>query len=591
MYFFTGTRIYYEHAAVIIGHFRNFGHLWLWRRSGRTDKARYRSTYFSLNPDTRSYELAVGDPIPTITATATDDVDGDISNRIIVSGDSVDNSSIGTYIRHYDVSDSAGNAAERVSVTFTVISPVNYTFSFGGNVVTDGMVELVEASIVEIALVEREGDYYPLPVLTQVAGEKLNYASGAYFGYGGKPFKVRDGNKTFNIFETTVYAQLPHVDGDAIATLEVEFEDAEGNVVFTDYIDIHIIDQGVPVPESGLYATSFSTLQTGITIAFNTIEEENLFGSPTYTQVYGVSLDENDRATSFIYGLNEGINDTIADPALDGTLPQNLTIKDGITIDNARNLAIIPRTKVDYKDAIGEVDTAEVISVPGGTCNYFNSTFMTDEGTVDGEGALIQEARGFCDLVVHEETIDRAARSDTVVYRYDDIEHSVDVIQVDTDGTVTTINSLLLDSASKDGFTMVLFNESGIVFQSISDPELHFIYTFPSTWQRWPYQLNQPYFEAPFEFRTTSVTDILVKQNPFGDVLLIAHGDESFVTVLRNIRSASRFEERLTFPERISRIDYGESYADWQTLNFIIFSGIDADFVYTRRDELNDEYD
>jgi hypothetical protein len=52
-------------------------------------------------------------------ASATDNVDGDLTTQIVVSGE-VDTSSPGTYTLKYDVSDAAGNAAESVSRTVVV---------------------------------------------------------------------------------------------------------------------------------------------------------------------------------------------------------------------------------------------------------------------------------------------------------------------------------------------------------------------------------------------------------------------------------------------------------------------------------------
>ena len=53
-------------------------------------------------------------------ASATDNVDGDVTSKIVVSG-VVDTSSAGTYTLKYDVSDAAGNAAESVSRTVVVV--------------------------------------------------------------------------------------------------------------------------------------------------------------------------------------------------------------------------------------------------------------------------------------------------------------------------------------------------------------------------------------------------------------------------------------------------------------------------------------
>ncbi|WP_200799155.1 immunoglobulin-like domain-containing protein [Tenacibaculum agarivorans] len=56
-------------------------------------------------------------------ATATDNIDGDISGSIVVGGDTVDVNTIGTYTITYNVSDAAGNAASEITRTVEVIAP------------------------------------------------------------------------------------------------------------------------------------------------------------------------------------------------------------------------------------------------------------------------------------------------------------------------------------------------------------------------------------------------------------------------------------------------------------------------------------
>ncbi len=68
-------------------------------------------------------ELQVGATYTEPGATATDDVDGDLTAAIVVAGDAVDTSVDGTYVVTYNVTDAAGNAATEVSRTVTV-SPV-----------------------------------------------------------------------------------------------------------------------------------------------------------------------------------------------------------------------------------------------------------------------------------------------------------------------------------------------------------------------------------------------------------------------------------------------------------------------------------
>ncbi|GGD16344.1 hypothetical protein GCM10011368_17910 [Hyunsoonleella pacifica] len=67
-------------------------------------------------------DLNVGDIYTEAGATATDDLDGDITANIVIAGDVVDTSIAGTYVVTYNVSDAAGNAATLVSRTVNVNS-------------------------------------------------------------------------------------------------------------------------------------------------------------------------------------------------------------------------------------------------------------------------------------------------------------------------------------------------------------------------------------------------------------------------------------------------------------------------------------
>jgi len=64
--------------------------------------------------------ISVGASYTAPTVTAIDDTDGDLTNAIVVSGDTVDANTIGSYTALYDVSDAAGNAAVQVSHTVVV---------------------------------------------------------------------------------------------------------------------------------------------------------------------------------------------------------------------------------------------------------------------------------------------------------------------------------------------------------------------------------------------------------------------------------------------------------------------------------------
>ncbi|WP_019388073.1 immunoglobulin-like domain-containing protein, partial [Algibacter luteus] len=66
-------------------------------------------------------DLNVGANYTEQGATATDDLDGDITSSIVIAGDVVDTNTAGTYLVTYDVSDAAGNPATQVVRTVNVI--------------------------------------------------------------------------------------------------------------------------------------------------------------------------------------------------------------------------------------------------------------------------------------------------------------------------------------------------------------------------------------------------------------------------------------------------------------------------------------
>ena len=68
--------------------------------------------------------LTVGDTFTDPGAIATDNIDGDITSSVLISG-SVDTSSAGTYTISYNVSDAAGNAATVVRRTVIVSAAVS----------------------------------------------------------------------------------------------------------------------------------------------------------------------------------------------------------------------------------------------------------------------------------------------------------------------------------------------------------------------------------------------------------------------------------------------------------------------------------
>jgi len=105
--------------------------------AGNAAEEATRTVIISANPDTvkpvitlkgdATVKLAIGDNYTDAGATAADDRDGDITNRIVTtisnnmnSGTTFSTAEAGTYTFHYNVSDAAGNAAAEVTRTVIV---------------------------------------------------------------------------------------------------------------------------------------------------------------------------------------------------------------------------------------------------------------------------------------------------------------------------------------------------------------------------------------------------------------------------------------------------------------------------------------
>ena len=69
------------------------------------------------NPQTIHFGMAYTE----LNATATDAVDGELTGNIVIDANNVDTSTVGTYTVTYDVTDTAGNAAEQKTRTVRVI--------------------------------------------------------------------------------------------------------------------------------------------------------------------------------------------------------------------------------------------------------------------------------------------------------------------------------------------------------------------------------------------------------------------------------------------------------------------------------------
>jgi len=152
--------------------------------------------------------LPVGEIYSDAGANASDNVDGDITSAIVISGDTVNTDILGNYIIRYDVNDSAGNGASQqtrvVTVTnnkpvavgnvYTIDEDTNLTRPLQGSDVDSGAVltySIVDApSNGSVGITGQDFTYIPEP---------------DYFGTDSFTFEVRDEfNATSNVVSINI---------------------------------------------------------------------------------------------------------------------------------------------------------------------------------------------------------------------------------------------------------------------------------------------------------------------------------------------------------------------------------------------------
>ncbi|RDJ31932.1 MAG: DUF5011 domain-containing protein [Crenarchaeota archaeon] len=74
-------------------------------------------------------------------ATVTDDVDGDITTSLIIGGDVVDESTLGTYVITYDAVDSSGNTATQITRDVNVVDTTAPVITLSGSDILNLMID------------------------------------------------------------------------------------------------------------------------------------------------------------------------------------------------------------------------------------------------------------------------------------------------------------------------------------------------------------------------------------------------------------------------------------------------------------------
>jgi len=107
----------------------------------------------------RSINIYLGEIYDDAGATATDNVDGDITDKIVVSGD-VNPNLAGIYTLTYSVSDKAGNTASSTRTVTVLRGDYNLVKGVNSPVLAPGMTPIKWNGTTEIYTTENDSDWY-----------------------------------------------------------------------------------------------------------------------------------------------------------------------------------------------------------------------------------------------------------------------------------------------------------------------------------------------------------------------------------------------------------------------------------------------
>lgn len=258
--------------------------------------------------------LFVGETYTELGATATDNVDGDLTSSIIVGGDTVDTNTAGTYVITYNVSDAAGNAATQVTRTVTVEQDT-----------TAPVITLNGSSNVNINL---GGTYTELGA---TAIDNLDGDVTANIIIGGDTVDTNTAGTyiiTYNVSDTAGNAATQ-----ATRTVTVE-QDTTVPVITLNGAAVINLELGDTYTEQGATATDNvdGDISANIVIGGDTVDTNT---SGTYTVTYNVSDSSGNSATQITRTVIVAPDGTKPIITLIGTATIDLTVGDTYTEQGA----------------------------------------------------------------------------------------------------------------------------------------------------------------------------------------------------------------------------------------------------------------
>ncbi len=328
-------------------------------------------------------DLLVGDTYTELGATATDNVDGNLTSSIVVGGDTVNTSIPGVYVVTYNVSDATGNAATEVTRTVTVTADT-----------TAPVITLIGASTINL----EQGDSYSdqgatatddidgnLTSSIVVGGDTVNTS---IVGSYEITYNVSDnaGNAATEVIRTVNVNQdstIPIITLIGASSINLNIGDSyveQGATAFDNFdgdISSNIVITGtVNTASAGTYFVNYNVSDA----AGNT--------AATVTRTITVLEDTTPPVISLIgpSRLNLITGDTYTDQGATATDNIDVNLTSSIVVVNTVNTSVAGNYSVTYNvsDAAGNAATEVVrtvnVSDPTTGCSGGISTFPYSEG-------------------------------------------------------------------------------------------------------------------------------------------------------------------------------------------------------------------
>nr|WP_321234048.1 immunoglobulin-like domain-containing protein [uncultured Psychroserpens sp.] len=350
-------------------------------------------------------DISVGSVYTELGATATDNIDGDISASIVIGGDIVNTSVGGTYIVTYNVSDTAGNAATEVTRTVNVIPDTTIpVITLNGAATINLNIGDIYTELGATATDNIDGD---ISANIVIGGNTVNTSAlGAYL----VTYNVNDaaGNSALEVTRTVIVSDTtpPVITLIGASTINLNLGDTYNELGATaidnldgDLTSSIVISGIVNTSSAGTYFVSYNVSDLSGNVAITVIRTVTVTADTTPPVITLIGAATIDLIVGDTY--NE-----LGATAIDN---QDGDLTSSIIISGAVNTAIAGSYNLTYSVSDTAGNTAQTIRIvnvtePTSGCSGGISTFPYTEGFENTLGAWTQSANDDLDWTIRSGT-------------------------------------------------------------------------------------------------------------------------------------------------------------------------------------------